>query len=187
MIFQENRTPDNLFQGLCTANGGLPGCNASGTREDLRGCIDLRECRRPDGALNSGRDWRPTSISTTATVDQSSMEPSAGAISSTRTRESTASRRANAPSGCGANVFGCVVPAINYSQFMYVYNTPVTNTDGSRGGLLDPYITLATTYGWANRMFQTHQGPSSRASVYFWRDFGAYRGRRRCGRLCLRE
>src|SRR5580658_10759866 len=30
VIFQENRTPDNLFQGLCTANGGEPGCSASG-------------------------------------------------------------------------------------------------------------------------------------------------------------
>jgi phospholipase C len=26
VIFQENRTPDNLFQALCTANGGVPGC-----------------------------------------------------------------------------------------------------------------------------------------------------------------
>src|SRR6202453_3631841 len=30
VIFQENRTPDNLFQGLCTANGAVPGCSASG-------------------------------------------------------------------------------------------------------------------------------------------------------------
>src|SRR5580704_13309474 len=30
MVFQENRTPDNLFQGLCTANGGVPGCTATG-------------------------------------------------------------------------------------------------------------------------------------------------------------
>jgi hypothetical protein len=49
------------------------------------------------------------------------------------------------PALCAAAVFGCVVPGNNFSQFMYVYNTPVTNTDGSTGGLLDPYITLATT------------------------------------------
>ena len=36
VIFQENRTPDNLFQGLCTANGGVPGCNASGAGGNLR-------------------------------------------------------------------------------------------------------------------------------------------------------
>jgi phospholipase C len=63
-----------------------------------------------------------------------------------------------------------VVPANNYSQFMYVYNSPVTNSNGSKGGLLDPYITMATTYGWANRMFQTNQGPSYPAHQYI---FGA--------------
>src|ERR1700690_357606 len=31
IIFQENRSPDNLFQGLCTANGGVPGCDPTGT------------------------------------------------------------------------------------------------------------------------------------------------------------
>src|ERR1700693_1802881 len=31
VIFQENRTPDNLFQGLCTANDGVPGCSTSVT------------------------------------------------------------------------------------------------------------------------------------------------------------
>jgi phospholipase C len=63
-----------------------------------------------------------------------------------------------------------VVPADNCSQFMYVYNTPVTNSNGSKGGLLDPYNTLATTYGWANRMFQTNQGPSYPAHQFI---FGA--------------
>jgi phospholipase C len=31
VIFQENRTPDNLFQGLCKANGGVPGCSTTNT------------------------------------------------------------------------------------------------------------------------------------------------------------
>src|SRR5208283_2264728 len=77
---------------------------------------------------------------------------------------------ANVPALCAANVFGCVVPANDFSQFMYVYNTPVTNTDGSKGGLVDPYITLATQYGWANYMFQTIQGPSFPAHQFI---FGA--------------
>jgi hypothetical protein len=51
---------------------------------------------------------------------------------------------------------------------MYVYNSPVTNTDGSKGGLLDPYLTLATRYGWANRMFQTNQGPSYPAHQFLF-------------------
>jgi phospholipase C len=53
---------------------------------------------------------------------------------------------------------------------MYVYNTPVLNNNGTRGGLLDPYLTLATTYGWANRMYQTNQGPSFPAHQFI---FGA--------------
>src|SRR5208282_5100094 len=75
---------------------------------------------------------------------------------------------ANVPALCAANVFGCVVPANDFSQFMYVYNTPVTNTNLSKGGLLDPYITLATRYGWANRMFQTNQGPSYPAHQFIF-------------------
>ena len=38
VIFQENRTPDNLFQGLCTANGGVPGCSPSGAKERITSC-----------------------------------------------------------------------------------------------------------------------------------------------------
>ena len=91
-------------------------------------------------------------------------------ISSSSIRESLASPEWMFRKVCGANVFGCVVPENNYSQFMYVYNTPVNNSNGSKGGLLDPYITLATTYGWANRMFQTNQGPSYPAHQFI---FGA--------------
>jgi phospholipase C len=50
VIFQENRTPDNLFQGLCTANGGVPGCSPSGAGGDIRHRIELREFGRPDRA-----------------------------------------------------------------------------------------------------------------------------------------
>src|SRR3984885_12258440 len=35
IIFQENRTPDNLFQGLCAANGGVPGCGTNSTQYDI--------------------------------------------------------------------------------------------------------------------------------------------------------
>jgi len=37
-------------------------------------------------------------------------------------------------------------------------------------GVLNPYLELATQYGWANRMFQTNQGPSFPAHQYL---FGA--------------
>lgn len=36
VIFQENRTPDNLFQGLCTANGASPDAAQPGRRGRMR-------------------------------------------------------------------------------------------------------------------------------------------------------
>jgi len=54
---------------------------------------------------------------------------------------------------------GCVVPAD--PQFKYVDNSK---------GTVQPYFDLATNYGFANRMFQTNQGPSFPAHQFL---FGA--------------
>jgi phospholipase C len=54
------------------------------------------------------------------------------------------------------------------AAYAYVENSAVTNSDGSRGHLLDPYLTLATSYGWANFMFQTNQGPSYPAHQFLF-------------------
>ena len=169
VIFQENRTPDNLFQGLCTANGGVPGCSASGTP----GTYEIASTYvNADGQTVP---LQPVALATNFDLDHSHGGPKRnGTISGWnfefKNQGVSGKPAANVPTDCGANVFGCVVPADNYSQFMYVYNTLVTNSNGSRGGLLDPYITLATTYGWGNRMFQTNQGPSYPAHQFI---FGA--------------
>lgn len=169
VIFQENRTPDNLFQGLCTANDGVPGCSAS----VVAGKYDIAATyvnSEGQAALLT-----PVGLATNFDLDHSHGGPDLnGTISGFnfeyKNQGISGKPAATVPQDCGANVFGCVVPAFNYSQFMYVYNTPVLNSNGSRGGLLDPYITLATTYGWANRMFQTNQGPSYPAHQFI---FGA--------------
>jgi phospholipase C len=169
VIFQENRTPDNLFQGLCTANNGVPGCSSTGTGQSYNIASTY---------LNSDGQTvplTPVGLATNFDLDHSHGGPKLnGTISGWNfefENQGTGGKRGvNVPSDCGANTFGCVVPTDNYSQFMYVYNTPVTNSNGSKGGLLDPYITLATTYGWANRMFQTNQGPSYPAHQFI---FGA--------------
>src|SRR5579862_9035739 len=169
VIFQENRTPDNLFQGLCTANGGVPGCSATVTA----GKYDIASTY-----VNSDNQivpLTPVGLATNFDLDHSHAGPDLnGTISGFnfeyKNQGITNKPAATVPQVCGANIYGCVVPGFNYSQFMYVYNTPVTNTNGTRGGLLDPYLTLATTYGWANRMFQTNQGPSYPAHQFI---FGA--------------
>jgi len=169
VIFQENRTPDNLFQGLCTANDGVPGCSGSGAK----GTYDIASTyENADGQIVP---LTPVGLATNFDLDHSHGGPNLnGTISGWnfefKNQGIPGKPAANVPAVCGADIFGCVVPANNYSQFMYVYNTPVTNSNGTRGGLLDPYIALATTYGWANRMFQTNQGPSYPAHQFI---FGA--------------
>src|SRR6516162_5449108 len=44
-------------------------------------------------------------------------------------------------------------------QFRYVDNS---------AGIVNPYLTLATQYGWANLMFQTNQGPSFPAHQFIF-------------------
>jgi phospholipase C len=56
----------------------------------------------------------------------------------------------------------------NNGAYGYVLNPAVTNYDGSAGHLLDPYLTLAKEYGWANYMYQTNQGPSYPSHLFLF-------------------
>jgi phospholipase C len=165
VIFQENRTPDNLFQGLCKANGGNPGCGTGATQYDI--------AKTYVNSKSTTVALTPVGLANNFDLDHSHGGPKlTGATSGWNFEYTnqgiTGKPGVTVPPGCGPNTFGCTVPAS--SQFMYVYNTPVTNSNGSKGGLLDPYIALATTYGWGNRMFQTNQGPSYPAHQFI---FGA--------------
>src|SRR5580700_4023696 len=167
VIFQENRTPDNLFQGLCKANGGVPGCSTTGAA----GMYDIASTYAD--STGDAAPLQPIGLAANFDLDHSHGGPKLdGTISGWdfefKNQGIAGKRGANVPTSCAANVFGCVVPANNYSQFMYVYNTAIRNNDGTTGGLLDPYITMATRYGWSNRMFQTNQGPSYPAHQYIF-------------------
>ena len=169
VVFQENRTPDNLFQGLCTANGGIPGCSATGAG----GTYNIVSTYVNDEGQTV--PLQPVGLATNFDLDHSHGGPFLNSTVSGwnfqfKHQGITGKDGVNVPALCGANIFGCTVPANRYSQFMYVYNTPVTNSNGMKGGMLDPYLTMATSYGWANRMFQTNQGPSYPAHQYI---FGA--------------
>lgn len=54
--------------------------------------------------------------------------------------------------GCGSNSYACAPSTWN--QFMYVDNSRPLNYNNSYGKgtthILDPYLSLATQYGWAN-------------------------------------
>jgi hypothetical protein len=162
VIIQENRTPDNLFQGLCAPPwGSASSCGSGPTLYDIKGTY-----------INSSGVTEPLlSIGLAANYD---LDHSHGGPSLNGTVSGWAFEYANPGvpvpgqcSGKGNNtLLGCA-PDDN-SQFKFVFNTTVTNTDGSSGGLLDPYLNLATNYGWANFMYQTNQGPSYPAHQFLF-------------------
>jgi len=63
----------------------------------------------------------------------------------------------------GAGDVSCVGTCPSQPQFRFVAN-PIVGTHR----LLDPYLMLATQYGWANYMFQTNQGPSFPAHQFIF-------------------
>lgn len=160
MIVQENRAPDNLFQGLCSFGAGCG--NASNQYNISSTYGDATHKRQP---------LQPVGLATPFDLDHSYGGPNlnltiSGFNFEYANRGVASSPGVPVPPICAPDVFGCAVPGS--SQFMYVYNSPLTNTDGSKGGLLDPYLTSATRYGWANRMFQTNQGPSYPAHQFLF-------------------
>jgi phospholipase C len=148
LIIQENRTTDNLFQGLCTANGGVPGCGTGQNQYNIQNygyvgstkvaltpiaqgmitcnkqgenCYDLGHGH--DGFLNDC-DWNGTECAMDG-WNPNQCDPAAY---------------------CPAN-----------PQMQYV--------PGSADQL---YIQLAQTYAFGDNMFQTNQGPSFPAHQYLF-------------------
>ena len=165
VVFQENRTPDNLFQGLLT----WPGVTA--------GKYDIQ----PSGMVN-GACKTPQALSLSgATINQATCSVSGG----------TEDKRCLEPQP----LFGGYDPSHSHCAFLSMYNNgkmdgagfvrdvchKATNCTNSGSGQflsykfvpnvqhrLDPYLQIATQYGWANRMFQTNQGPSFPAHQYLF-------------------
>src|ERR1019366_8950009 len=53
----------------------------------------------------------------------------------------------------------CTGSCVSNPHYKYVSNT---------NSILNPYLTLATSYGWANYMFQTNQGPTFPAHQFLF-------------------
>jgi phospholipase C len=150
VMVQENRTPDNLFQGLS------PHCPNS----DLTGCYDIQSFYNiaVSPAVQMQVQLAPVGLATNFDLSHSH--------SNFLFEKANQNPGAAVQPGCGSDVFGCA--ASTWNQFMFVDNTHVKNFDGSPGGLLDPYLTFATQYGWANLMYQTNQGPSYPAHQFLF-------------------
>ena len=122
VIFQENRSPDNLFHGLPNADIANSGKNSQGqtvplTPISLANGYDLNH--KHEAFLNMYHDGKMDG------ADKNSLS-------------------CTGKPGCPAN-----------GQFHYVNPSEVA-----------PYFQLATQYTFADRMFQTNQGPSFPAHQY---------------------
>ena len=149
VIVQENRTPDNLFQGLCVPPFGTSAsCSTTPTGPQY----DIQTSNWLDRSV-SGGTIQPGTVALANTYDL-------GHAHSAFTKMCDLS--GNGTGVCqmdGAAAIHCSFTCLSNPQFRYVDNS---------SGILNPYLELATQYGWANYMFQTNQGPSFPAHQFLF-------------------
>lgn len=148
IVVQENRTPDNLFQGLCAPPYGTA---ESCSMTPRRGQYDIQT-----------NDW-VNKDSPRGTI-QPAQVPLANHYDLDHSHSAFAAMcDADPLSGVckmdGASRIRCTGTCLTNPHFRYVDNS---------GGELNPYLDLATQYGWANYMFQTNQGPSFPAHQFIF-------------------
>ena len=153
VIVQENRTPDNLFQGLCHSPFGTSeSCSTTpnATQYNIQASNWLDK-HSPTGVTQP----LPVLLGNTYDLNHSHE----GFNSQCDVNPSSEVCRMD-----GAGDVFCAGTCLSQPQFRFVANL---FSDG-RNGILDPYLRLATQYGWANYMFQTNQGPSFPAHQFIF-------------------
>jgi len=142
VMVQENRTPDNLFQGLCLPPyGKTSACGTGANQFDIQSYgFNAAGTRIPLSPVPLGNPYDPghthASFEAMCNPNRTTHFPC-----TRNTRLSTT----DCPTSC---------------SFEYVDPT-VTPT-------IHPYMYLAQHFGWANRMFQTNQGPSTPAHQFLF-------------------
>src|SRR5215467_4666473 len=149
VIFQENRTPDNLFQGLCTPPfGSADTCSSTA----LAGKYDIQTDNWLDKSSTTGVT-HPVIVALANKYDLSHAHSAFVAMCDAEPSTGVCKMDGAAAIACSG------MCSENKPQFRFV--------DNSRG-IVNPYLTLATQYGWANLMFQTNQGPSFPAHQFIF-------------------
>jgi phospholipase C len=148
VIVQENRTPDNLFQGLCKSPGpGVSFCSTTPNPSQYNiQTSDWLDKRSSTGIT------QPTPVPLANDYDLSHAH-------SAFVKMCDAEVATGACNMDGAADIACSGTCPAKPQFKFVDNS--TN-------ILLPYLQLASEYGWANYMFQTNQGPSFPAHQFLF-------------------
>ena len=154
VIVQENRTPDNLFQGLCT---NRTACSTTPTGKQY----NIQTKNWLDNTSPTGVT-QPLTIPLANTYDLTH----AHWVWVKQCDENGAGKclMDGAASGTCVPQSGTTCPT--QPEFRYAVDDPKHIPPYT----LQPYLDLATQYGWANYMFQTNQGPSFPAHQFL---FGA--------------
>jgi phospholipase C len=142
VVVQENRTPDDLFQGLCLPPYGDPSACGSGLGQfDIQGYgFDVNGNRVALAPVPLGNAYDPVH-------DHLAFE-----------KMCNPNRTARYP--CSQNTRLSTVDCPMSCSFQYV--------DPTIEPTIYPYLYMAQTFGWANRMFQTNQGPSAPAHQFLF-------------------
>jgi phospholipase C len=148
VIFQENRTPDNLFQGLCSAPYG-----ACAVPPTPFAPYDIQTSKWQ----SKTRTIKPSSVALANTYDLDHSHKAFNAMCDVVAGNPAICRMDGAAGIHCSPKAGTTCPS--NPQFKFVENS---------AGILNPYLTLATQYGWANYMFQTNQGPSFPAHQFIF-------------------
>jgi phospholipase C len=148
VIIQENRTPDNLFQGLCNSPFGSPN-SCSPSPEAGQYNIQTRNWLDRHSATGV---TQPVAVPLANTYDLNHTHASFLA-------QCDVDQLTGACKMDGAGDVACSGTCLAKPQFRYVdYSS----------GVVTPYLKLASQYGFANYMFQTNQGPSFPAHQFLF-------------------
>jgi phospholipase C len=140
IVIQENRSPDNLFYNLCSPPYGT---SASCSTTPTGSQYDILTSNWLDKTSSTGVT-QPASIALANGYD---INHSHTSWLTTCDLNSSGVCRMD-----GAGETPCNgTCSVSNPHYKYVDNST---------SILNPYLTLATSYGWANYMFQTNQGPT---------------------------
>jgi phospholipase C len=156
VIVQENRTPDNLFQGLspkCPILSLNPVISC--TPVASTSCYDVSSCGL------SNQSGTLAAIPLAGIMMKGSADPSHSHTAWHQMCDPDATTHQ-----CHNDGAWQILPS--NGSYAFVENIAVTNYNGQPGHLLDPYITFAEQYGWSNFMYQTNQGPSYPAHQFLF-------------------
>jgi phospholipase C len=162
VIVQENRTPDNLFHflsPLCTIPNGASGLNACTPSPVTSSCYDISPCGL------SNKSGSPVPVALTGFLMSGTTDPNHAHFSFEKMCDPDP---ANGYVCRNDGAWSIKQSVRGETSYGYVLNPVVTNYDHSKGYLLDPYLTFAEQYGWANFMYQTNQGPSYPAHQFIF-------------------